>query len=104
MASHLVDGVSSGQHALMQNTGNQNAAGLITIKHHVPAMLHATQAGTNIVTGSAQCGVIGKHLTTRLKIFNVARSLILAPGAKSIGAYAYQVVFGPAREAKERHG
>jgi len=49
--------VSSGQHALMQNTGNQNAAGLTTIKHDVPAALHAAQARTNIVTRSAQCRI-----------------------------------------------
>jgi hypothetical protein len=49
----IVDGRPFGQHALMQDAGNQNASSLLPVKYDVPAMLHATQAGANLIAGSA---------------------------------------------------
>jgi hypothetical protein len=48
----IVDGVSIGQHALMQNARNHNATALRAVKHNVPAMLMTVQAGANLITES----------------------------------------------------
>src|SRR6266404_1932758 len=50
----VVDGVSFGQHALMQNATNENAIRLLQVKHNVPFILHATQTRKNMVADSAQ--------------------------------------------------
>ena len=75
------DSLSFGQYALVQDAGNQNAAGVLAVKHNVSAALHPAEAGTNIVTRSPQLGIIGEHLTTGLKIINATHGLFFAPGA-----------------------
>ena len=99
-----VEGASFGQHALMKDAGNQNTPGALAVKDNVPAALHSTKAGTNIVTRPAQRGIIGKHLATRLKIVDVTDGLVFAPSTKGISADAEQVGFGTARETKHGHG
>lgn len=37
----IVDGVGPGQHSLMKDTRHQNSTRLLTIEHHMPAMLFA---------------------------------------------------------------
>jgi len=49
----IVDGVSIGQHALMEDARNQNAAALLAVEHDVLAMLKAAQAGANVIAKSA---------------------------------------------------
>jgi len=39
------DGVSLGQHALMQDAGDDNAAALLAVEHDMPAILVTAQAG-----------------------------------------------------------
>jgi hypothetical protein len=58
----VVDALSFGQHALMQDAGNQNAAGRLAVKDNVSVVLHSSKSGTNIVTHPAQRWVISKHL------------------------------------------
>jgi hypothetical protein len=100
----VVDDVSFGQHALMQDAGNQNASGVLAIEHNVPTDLHTTQAGANIIAGPTQRRIVSQHLATRLQITDVADGLALTPGAKRISADAQQVGFGAARETKGGHG
>jgi hypothetical protein len=88
----------------MQDSGNQNASGVLTVKHDVPTDLHATQPRTNIIASPTQCGIVRQHLAARLQITDVADSLALTPGAKSISTDVQQVGFGAARETKEGHG
>jgi hypothetical protein len=95
--------VSFGQHALMKDARNQNTSGVLAVKDNVPAAFHSTKAGTNIVTHSAQRGIIGKHLATRLKIVDVTDGLVFAPTAKGVSADDKQVSFGTARETKRGH-
>jgi hypothetical protein len=57
----VLDGLVFGQHPLMQNTGNQNAAGLLPVKHHMLALLHAPQARSNFITGATERGIVGKE-------------------------------------------
>ena len=49
----IVDGVPIGQHALMQDARNENAATLLAVEHDVLAMFMAVQAGTNVITKPA---------------------------------------------------
>jgi hypothetical protein len=95
--------VSFGKHALVQDARNQNAPGVRSVKYNMFAALHPPEAGTNIVTRSPQLGIIGKHLTTGLKIINVTDGLVFAPGAEGIRADAEQVGFGSARETNRGH-
>ena len=53
----VVDALSSRQHSLMQNAGNQNAAGRLAVKDKVSTVLHSSKFGTNIVTHQAHCWV-----------------------------------------------
>jgi hypothetical protein len=45
-----VDGVSVGQHALMQDARNHNATALRAVKQNVRARLMTVQAGANVIT------------------------------------------------------
>jgi hypothetical protein len=85
------DRVSFGQHTLVENAGNQDAARHLPEKHNVTAALHPAQAGTNVVTGPAQRGFIRKHLATFLKIAGVACALSFAPSAQSMTRDAEQI-------------
>ena len=87
----------------MQDAKNQNASRALAVEHNMAAALHSAQAGTNIITPSAQGGIIGQHLATRFKIVEVTDGLVFAPCAKGISADAQQVGFRTARETKESH-
>ena len=100
----VVEGVSIGQHALMQDARNQNATTLLSVKHHVLAVLQAPQARTNVVTEPAQRRIVSKHLATNLKLAEVTGSLGAAPGAKGVIADAQQIGLGAARKSKRGHG
>jgi hypothetical protein len=49
----IVEGMSFGEHALMQDTGNQNAPAFLPVEQHVLAMFMPAQAGANVITGAA---------------------------------------------------
>jgi hypothetical protein len=49
----IADGVSLGQHALMQDSRNQNTTEPLAVEYDVPAMLMTAQAGANLVIESA---------------------------------------------------
>jgi len=70
----------------MKDAGNQNASFRLAVKHHVPAVLHAPQAGADIVTGAPQRGIVGEHLAARLQSVDVTDSLVFSPSAKSVSA------------------
>ena len=53
LVGFTVDGVSIGQHALMQNTRNYNATALPAVKQNVRAMLMTVQARANVIAESA---------------------------------------------------
>jgi hypothetical protein len=99
----IVDSVPFGKHTLVQDTRNQNACCVLTVKHDVPTALHAAKVGTNIVTRPAQRGVVGEHPATRFKIVDVTDALVVAPRAKRIGADGEQVGLGPTRKTKRGH-
>jgi hypothetical protein len=75
----VVGALSFGQHALMQDAGNQNAAGRLTVKDNVSAVLHSPKSGTNIIAHPTQRGVNGKHLAARFQIVDVTSGLALPP-------------------------
>jgi hypothetical protein len=51
-----------GQHALMQDTANQDTAGFLPVKHNMLALLHAPQPRANFITLLTERGIIGKEL------------------------------------------
>jgi len=100
----IVDGVSIGQHALMQDARNQDTTTLLAVEHHVLAMLQALQARTNVVTEPAQRRIVSKHLATNLKLAEVTGGLGTAPCAKGVISDAQQVVRSTTRKPKRSHG
>lgn len=88
----------------MQDAGNQYAASRLAVKHQMPAVLHAPQAGTDIVTRTAQRGIIGQHPAAGLQTVEVADSLVFSPSAKGVCCDCQQVGFGALREPEEGHG
>ncbi len=100
----IVDGVSIGKHPLVQDAKNQNASGVLTVKHDMPAAFHSTQTGTNIVTAPAQPDIVSQHLATGFEIVDVTDGLDLAPVTKGVRPDAQQICFSTPRETKEGHG
>jgi len=49
----FIDGMVFGQHALMKDTGNQNAIGLLPVEDDVFSVFDATKARANISAGPA---------------------------------------------------
>jgi len=100
----IVDGVSIGQHALMQDTRNQNTTTLLAVEHDVFAMLMAAQGGANVITEPAQRRIVGKRLTTSFKLAKVTGGLGFAPFAKGVIADAQQVGLSATCKSKRSHG
>ena len=55
----------------MQDSRNQNAIALLTVKHGVLAMLQATQARANLLKRR----IVGQRLATNLKLTEVTGGL-----------------------------
>jgi len=53
----VVNDVSFGRHSPMQDAGNQNASGVLAVKHDVPANLHTTQAAANVIAVRPDAGL-----------------------------------------------
>lgn len=100
----IVDGVSIGQHALMQDARNQDAAALLAVEHDVLAMLMTAQARPNVITEPAERWFAGQRLATRFQLAEVTGGLGFAPFAKGVVADVQQVSLGAARESKPSHG
>ena len=100
----IVDGVSIGQHPLMEHAGNENAGTFLAVEHDVLSMLKAAQAGANLIANSAKPRIVGKRLATSLKLVNVADGLGDTPFAKGVSADTQQVSLGAARKSKHGHG
>jgi hypothetical protein len=100
----IVDGVSFGKHALVEDARNQNSAGLLAIKHNMPAALHSAQAGTNFLAASTKGGIVRQLPATCFKIIDVTDRLSFAPRSKGISANTQKVRFGTTRKAKRCHG
>ena len=49
----LIEGLFFWQHALMKYAGHQDSPGFYSIKQYMTAMLHAAQAGPNMIAGAA---------------------------------------------------
>src|SRR5271154_5087406 len=92
-----------GQHPLMQDTGNQGPATLLPIEHDVPAMLMTAQARTDVITGSAQEGISGKHLTAGFNFVKVVGCLDCAPFAYGVIRDIQKVGLGTTRESTVGH-
>lgn len=75
----VIDGVSVGQHAPMQDSRNQNPAALLPIENDVLSMLMTSQARANVITGSAHYGIVRKDLAASLKLAEVLGGLVAPP-------------------------
>jgi len=77
----------------VQNARNQNSASFLAIKHDMVPALHSAQAATDIVTTSAQRGIVSQHLAKRFQRVDVSERLIFAPSTFAIGDDPEQIDF-----------
>ena len=75
---------------------NQNASRLTSVKHNVLTVFHATQAGLNVIAGTARSWVVGQYLATAFKIVEITDGLAFAPCTQSVGADIHEVGLGKA--------
>jgi hypothetical protein len=78
---------------LVKDARDQNARGVGPVEDDMTSVLHATQAGTNVIADSTCLRVVGKHPATRSEIGNVVNRLVCAPGLERVSADAEQVGF-----------
>lgn len=76
----------------MQDSGNQNAVGILSEEDDVTTPFHAPQAAPDLAALSAKTGITGKHHATRLQIVEIADCLLRAPCAERIIRNAQQIV------------
>jgi len=84
----IVEEVALRQHGLMQNAGNQYAAGHLAVEDNVLSGLHATQTGADTTARSARCGTVREAVATRFQLGEVAIGLSFTPGFQGICADA----------------
>jgi hypothetical protein len=87
----------------MENTRNQHATYIPPVEHDMLAMLHAAQAGADIITSSAQIRIASELLATYFQIVNIADSLVFTPSIQSVTGDIYQVGFCSAGKTKRGH-
>lgn len=87
----------------MEDSGHQDAALLGSIKDDVLSVLHAAQAGPDIITSATQFRIIGKLPARCFNPFDVAKGLFFAPGAQAVCKDVHQVGFGQPGEAEPGH-
>ena len=99
----VLDSLLFGQHALMEDTANQNTAGFLPVKHNMLALLHAPQPRADFIILPTERGIIGKELATIFKLAYIAVSLDFAPGVKAVKADVEQIGFGTMRKSEPGH-
>jgi hypothetical protein len=87
----------------MKDARNQNACGILPVKHDVPAALEPPQAGTNIVACPAEFGISSKFLATDFKFVDITDGLFFAPCIEGISGNIHQVAFGAAGKTEGCH-
>jgi hypothetical protein len=99
----IVDFVSFGKRALVQDARNQNPAGGIAIIHNMAAALHSAQTWADVITASTRSRISSQHLATLFKFADVTNGLLFAPRPKRISADPQQVGLGTSRETRTSH-
>jgi hypothetical protein len=92
-----------GQHAVVEDAGNQNAGTVLTVKYDMLAMLHTAQARANFVAGSAERGIVSQSLAKNFEVAEMAGGLGFAPCAKCVLGDAEQVGLRAARKTEYSH-
>ncbi len=87
----------------MKNARNQDAGSVLPVEHDMPTLLHAVQAGANVLTRPTELRPVRKFLATRFKIIDVADRLGFAPCTQSVPSDVDQVGFGAQGKTECRH-
>ena len=85
------------QHALMEDTGHQNALWLAPKKHHMTALFHPAQTGSDMIAGAARCRVVGESLATGFQVADIADGLAMTPSTQGVIGDVRQVGIHTAR-------
>ena len=87
----------------MQDTGDQNAAWFLAVKHDVLALLHTAQPGPNLIVRTTESGIVREKPATLFHLGDITISLSFAPSTEGIKADVEQIGLGAARETKPGH-
>ena len=99
----LVDGLSSCQHALVQDAAHQDAGQLAAEENDVAGLLGTQQAGTDVIARSTEHGRVGQALAVVVKEGEISVGLICVPGAHGVGGDIVEIRLGPAGKANLGH-
>lgn len=78
-AETLFDDMDSRQHALMEDSDDENPIGLLAIENDVPPMFHAAISGPSPLACAAQRRRLSKFPNTFLKLIQITQRLVHAP-------------------------
>jgi len=82
----------------VQDAGNQNALGILSVEDDVPAMFDSAKTRRDIVARAAQSRAVGKPSAAVFETFDVTDGLVFAPPTEGIRADVEQVGLGAAGE------
>jgi hypothetical protein len=80
------------QHALMQDSGNEDTSGFLPVKDNMLALLHATHAWTNMFAGTPKGWIVRKQPAAIFQLAEVALSLGCTPGVERIVTDVVQIL------------
>jgi hypothetical protein len=81
-------------HPLMKDARDENTFRFRTVEDHMLAMLMSAKARTNLIRGTANSRILGKHFATFFKRVQIAMCLGFAPGFKRVAPNLEQVRLG----------
>lgn len=87
----LLNVLSFGQHALVENSRYYNALTCDPVEQNMPPVLHAPQAGPNLIAGAAQFWILSKLLTACFKGADIMDGLIFTPCIEGVIPDVHQV-------------
>jgi hypothetical protein len=74
----------AGKHSLMQDSANEDAIAVRSIKDDVPLVLDAAVSWPNPVARAANVRSLGEPIEASLQAVEIAMSLLLAPGVQGV--------------------
>jgi hypothetical protein len=90
----FVESVLAGQHAAVEDAGDEDSRRYFTVEDDVAALFDSAQSGPRWAMKPAEIWIVGEPLTAISDLNNISSSLRLAPGLTGISADALQVCFG----------
>jgi hypothetical protein len=102
LLSFVIHSVPLGQHAPMQDAGDEDSFGDFPVKDHMAALLDSPQSCAKLLAGTPQQGIVSNASAALSYFAQITGRLRWTPGVKSIGADIQDVRFRAEREINVR--